>query len=226
MAVVRVVKRYPHDPGAFTQGLAYHNGFLYESTGLNGRSTIRKVDLETGEVLLEKRLPRQYFGEGIALRDGKLIQLTWRNRTGFIWNLETFELEDTFQYGGEGWGLTHDTSGRLIVSDGSNALRFLAADTKEELGALAVTYQGKPVGLLNDLQFYQGSVLANIWHQDYIARVSLETGSVTRWLDLSALEPHRIHYEAVLNGIAYDEDQDRLFVTGKWWPHLYQIVLA
>jgi glutaminyl-peptide cyclotransferase len=224
----RVVNAYPHDPEAFTQGLVYRNGFLYESTGLNTKSSLRKVQLETGKVIQRRQVHDQYFAEGLADWGGKLIQLTWRSNVAFVYDQATFNLERTFPYVGEGWGLMHDDK-RLIMSDGSASLRFLDPTTFAETGRLTVTDRGQPVENLNELEMVRGEIYANIWQTDRIARVAPASGRVTGWIDLSGLLPvadQEAHHVDVLNGIAYDAEHDRLFVTGKLWPKLFEIALV
>ena len=221
VAGYRVVHVFPHDPEAFTQGLVYLDGVLYEGTGLNGRSTIRKVRLENGEVLQIQKLESQYFGEGITVFGGTLFELTWQSGIGFLYDRASFQRTGTFSYRGEGWGLTHDGH-RLIMSDGSAYLRFLDPATQQELSRLQVTDGGHPVVYLNELEYVKGEVFANVWQTDRIARISPKTGRVTGWLDLKGLLSAR-DAQAVLNGIAYDAAGDRLFVTGKLWPKLFEI---
>jgi glutamine cyclotransferase len=223
----RIVNSYPHDSRAYTQGLIYRDGFLYESTGLNGRSTVRKVRLETGEVIQEYRLESQYFGEGLTDWSGRLIQLTWQTNVGFVYDLSTFKAVDRFSYPGEGWGLTHDGK-RLIMSDGHAAgqLRFLDPASFKELGRVTVRDEGRPVDDLNELEFVNGEVFANIYQTDRIARVDPASGRVVGWVDLSGILPASDRRGTdVLNGIAYDRAGDRLFVTGKLWPRLFEIRL-
>ena len=222
----RVVRSFPHDPEAFTQGLLFADGVLYEGTGLNGQSSIRKVRLETGEVLQIRRLDAQYFGEGIALWKGQLIQLTWQAGLGFVYDQRTFEQKRTFTYRGEGWGLTQDGT-RLIMSDGSAYLRFLDPATLRETGKLAVRDGGALVKNLNELEVVKGEIFANVWQSDRIARISPKTGAVTGWIDLRGLlTPREASRVDVMNGIAYDAAGDRLFVTGKLWPRLFEIQIA
>ncbi len=220
----RVVQRYPHDPQAFTQGLVYEAGYLFEGTGLRGESTIRKVELETGRVLEQVPLDPQYFGEGIAVFGDRLLQLTFTAGVGFIYDLNGFALEGQFSYPGEGWGLTHD-SRRLIMSDGTAELRLLDPQTYAEMGRVEVTDNGASIDRLNELEYVGGAVYANVWQTDRLARIDLETGQVTHWIDLEGLlGSDRLTIGiGVLNGIAYDEDGRRLFVTGKRWPWLFQI---
>ncbi len=225
----QVVRSFPHDHEAFTQGLIFRNGFLYESTGLNGRSGIRKVKLETGEVLQNKPLGAQYFGEGITDWNGALVQITWQSEIGFVYDIDTFEQTKTFSYKGEGWGITHDGT-RLIMSDGQpeGALRFFDPVTLKETGRIIVRDARGPVEHLNELEYVKGEIYANIWQTDRIARISPKDGRVTGWIDLSGLlsAAERGTPNAVLNGIAYDAAGDRLFVTGKLWPRVFEIKLV
>lgn len=219
----QVVRSYPHDPAAFTQGLVYLDGHLYEGTGLNGQSSIRKVRLETGEVLQIQPLEPQYFGEGIAVWRDSLFQLTWQSGVGFVYDKATFRRTRTFKYRGEGWGLTHDGK-RLIMSDGSAFLRFIDPTTLQETGRVEVRDAGVPVAQLNELEFIKGEVYANVWTTDRIVRIAPGTGRVTGWIDLRGLLSARDAVGVdVLNGIAYDAAGDRLFVTGKRWPKLFEI---
>ena len=221
---VRILKSYPHDPGAFTQGLIFANGFLYESTGLNGKSSLRQVELETGRVLKKYDLPFQYFGEGLTLWDGSLIQLTWTSGKGFVYNLESFAVEREFSYSGEGWGLTNDGKS-LVMSNGTEELIFLNPATLVRQRSLRVLDMGEPVRLLNELEYIKGEIFANVWHDDFIAMISPKTGEVTGWIDMSALrgELPPASSAEVLNGIAFDAEKDRIFVTGKLWPLLFEI---
>lgn len=220
----RVVNVYPHDPAAYTQGLLFHDGFLYESTGLHGRSTLRKVKLETGEVVQRRRIDQAHFAEGLAEWEGQLVQLTWQSKIAFVYRLSDFASQRTFSYAGEGWGLTHDGR-RFILSDGTSTLRFLDPDTFRETGRVTVTDGGQSVAHLNELEYVRGEVFANIWYSDRVARISPESGRVTGWIDLSGLlsPTFRRNPDDVLNGIAYDAKTDRLFVTGKLWPRLFEI---
>ncbi len=221
-----IVRAYPHDPAAFTQGLVYADGVLYESTGLYGRSSLRRVALETGEVLQQRDLPAEYFGEGLALFDGRLIQLTWQNNIGFVYDAASFALQQTWTYPTEGWGLTHDGT-HLIMSDGSATLRFLDPRTFQAQREVLVTDGGRPVGWLNELEYVNGEVFANVWQTDWIARIDPQTGRVLGWIDLSGLlAPEERQGADVLNGIAYDAQNGRLFVTGKLWPKLFEITLT
>jgi len=223
----RVVNRYPHDAGAFTQGLVFRDGFLYESTGLNGQSSLRKVVLETGAVIRRHDVPSQYFAEGLTDWGGTLIQLTWQARVGFVYDLETFALTDRFPVAGEGWGLTHDGT-RLIMSDGSSMLRFLDPETRAVTGTLEVRDGGTPITSLNELEWVSGEIFANVWQQDRIARIDPTTGRVVGWVDLRGLRSSAgaTSVDAVLNGIAFDASAGRLFVTGKLWPTLFEIALV
>jgi len=228
IAGYRVVKIYPHDRHAFTQGLQYVDGVLYEGTGQYGQSGIRKVKLETGEVLQHQPLDAKYFGEGITVWGNTIVQLTWQAEIGFVYDRNTFKQLRTFSYPGEGWGLTHDGT-RLIMSDGheQGALRFLDPSTFKETGRVTVRAGGTPVKHLNELEFVRGEILANIWQTPRIARISPKTGEVTGWIDLSGLlDPRDAAGTDVLNGIAYDAAGDRLFVTGKWWPKLFEIKIV
>jgi glutamine cyclotransferase len=227
IADVRVVRTYPHDPHAFTEGLFYLDGFLYESTGLTGHSSIRKVRLATGEVVQRLDQPAHDFGEGVVAWKGRLVQLTWQSGVGYVYDLASFAFQSTFRYPGEGWALTHDGH-RLIMSDGTPTIRFLDPDTLQETGRIAVTADGRPVDNLNELEWVRGEIYANIWQTNRIARIDPASGRVIGWIDLSRLaaKVHVSDSDAVLNGIAYDAAHDRLFVTGKLWPHLYEIRLV
>lgn len=220
----RVVHAYPHDAQAFTQGLVFADGQLYESTGLNGRSSLRMDDLTTGSVLQRLSVPSQYFAEGLTDWGSTLIQLTWKAHTAFVYDRFSFRLLRTFQFSGEGWGLTQDGK-HLILSDGSSTLRFLNPETFVEVRRIAVTDHGAPVKELNELEYVHGEIYANIWYSNKIARISPETGRVLGWIDLSGILPASELQDpgAVLNGIAYDARHDRLFVTGKLWPKLFEI---
>jgi glutamine cyclotransferase len=219
----RIVNTYPHDPVSFTQGLVYRDGRLYEGTGLHGSSSLRKVELETGKVLKRRDLPEKYFGEGIAFCGDRLIQLTYQSKIGFIYDLDLRQV-GSFNYPTEGWGLTCNGSG-LIMSDGTATLRWLDAKTFKTVKQMTVTDQGRPVGHLNELEFVKGEIFANIWGTDYIARISPDTGKVTGWINLSGLSRQLDSKMPIdcLNGIAYDGRSDRLFVTGKFWPKVFEI---
>lgn len=221
----KVVHVYPHDPNAFTEGLFYLNGYLYESTGLEGHSSIRQVRLETGAVVLSHDLPPEYFGEGITYWGDRLIGLTWKSQVGFVYNLHTFALERSFKYPGEGWALTRNDR-EIIMSDGTSDLRVLNPKTLREVRRIHVTANGRPVDQLNELEWVQGTVFANIWQTDRIARIDPKTGEVIAWIDLAGILPERDRiggHTDVLNGIAYDSSKDRLFVTGKLWPKIFEI---
>jgi glutamine cyclotransferase len=222
----RVVNVYPHDRQAFTQGLIWCDGFLYEGTGLHGASSLRKVRLETGRVVEQRSLDRQYFGEGITEWGGRLLQLTWNSQVGFIYDRADLKMRGTFRYPREGWGLTHDRE-RLIMSDGTATLRLLDPKTFRETGRLNVQNGGAPLADLNELEFVRGEIFANVYRTDWIARISPQTGAVTGWIDLRGLLPEadRLIPVDVLNGIAYDAGGNRLFVTGKFWPKLFEIEL-
>ncbi|WNG20070.1 glutaminyl-peptide cyclotransferase [Cystobacter fuscus] len=219
-----IVRSWPHDPSAFTQGLVFRQGRLYEGTGLQGRSSVREVELETGVVLRQTRLEPQYFGEGIALRGNRLYQLTWRSREGFIYDAATFERVGHFTYPTEGWGLTEDGES-LIMSDGTSTLRFLDPDTFAVRRTVKVLDAGQEITQLNELEYVRGEVYANVWMTNLIARIDPATGRVKGWIDLTGLLPQAERHgsEDVLNGIAYDAAGDRLFVTGKLWPKMFQI---
>ena len=222
-----VVRLYPHDPKAFTQGLIYLDSCLYESTGLNGHSSLRKLNLRTGAVLQEYDLPSQYFGEGLTNWKDTLIQLTWKAQTGFVYDRRTFRLLRTFHYTGEGWGLTQDGA-HLILSDGSSELRFLDPQTFETVKSITVTDSGIEVHDLNELEYIHGRIYANVWQTDLIAIISPASGNVLAWIDLSGLRPAgtRGDSDAVLNGIAFDAVRNRFFVTGKLWPKIFEIHLV
>jgi glutamine cyclotransferase len=218
-----VVAAFPHDSNAFTQGLAIEAGRLYEGTGQYGASTVRRVDLQSGRTEKQRALNERYFGEGIAILGGLLYQLTWQNGVVVVYDLETFEVRRTIQYDGEGWGLTHD--GReLIMSDGSPTLRFRDPQTFAVTREIEVRAAGAPLARLNELEYIDGEIWANIWYDDRIARISPNNGEVLGFIDLATLYPQSARgSEAVLNGIAYDAAAKRLFVTGKNWPQLYEI---
>lgn len=222
-----LVKSYPHDRDAFTEGLFFLDGSLYESTGMPGQSDIREVRLKDGRVLRRVRLEPRYFGEGIVNWRDRIVSLTWRHRTGFVWDRARFARLASFAYEGEGWGLTQDGR-QLIMSDGSAELRFLDPETLTETRRVTVTWNGQAVDQLNELEFVKGEVLANIWHDSRIARIDPETGAIKGWIDLTPLlrKVKARDPEAVANGIAYDAAGDRLFVTGKYWPKIFEIRLG
>lgn len=223
----RIVNTYPHDPNAFTQGLVYEDGYLYEGTGLEGSSSIRKVELETGRVLQIYHLPDRYFGEGITIFDDKIIQLTYQSRIGFVYDKKTFDLLRDFSYKTEGWGLTHDDK-HLIMSDGTPVLSFLDPNSFELVSRVLVYNKGSLLPNINELEYINGKVLANIWQTDNIAVIDPNSGMVTSMIDLKGiLKARDIHGQVdVLNGIAYDAKGKRLFVTGKFWPKLFEIELV
>jgi glutamine cyclotransferase len=224
----KVVHVYPHDRTSYTQGLEYRGGFLYEGTGLNGRSKLRKTEIETGKVLREVPLDGSYFGEGITLVDRRIIQLTWQNQTGLIYDRDSFRLLRTFTYPGEGWGLTNDGSGQVFMSDGSADVRSWDASTLQEKRRFTVREGGRPVAMLNELEYVHGEIYANVYQTNRIVRFSPKTGRVVGWIDLAGLLPPADQADGaeVLNGIAYDSLGDRLFVTGKLWPKLFEIQLV
>ena len=225
--IAQVVNEYPHDTNAYSQGLVFVDGTLYEGTGKYGRSTLRRVDLKTGQTQQQVRLGDRVFGEGITTWDDTIVQLTWKSKIGLVYDRKTLELRRKFRYSGEGWGITHDGH-NLIVSDGTSTLRFLDPKTFRVVRRLSVRSGRNQIRHLNELEFVDGEILANVWYQDYIVRISPITGDVTGYYDLSRLWPQnqRPDKEAVLNGIAYDEVGKRLFVTGKNWPRLYEIRLV
>jgi len=223
-----IVHTYPHDPQAFTEGLFYLNGFLYESTGLEHQSSIRKVKLETGEVVQKIDVPPQYFGEGIVNWKRQLVALTWKTQIGFVHDLATLKVERTFSYKGEGWALTQDGK-RLIMSDGTPELRFLDPGTLQETGRLKVTYEGEPIHNVNELEWVKGEIFANVWNTERIARIDPKSGKVVGWINLHGLLTPADYIENVtdvLNGIAFDAKGDRLFVTVTCWRKLANGVAA
>ncbi|MGO9514595.1 MAG: glutaminyl-peptide cyclotransferase [Steroidobacteraceae bacterium] len=222
-----IVHTFPHDPTAFTEGLFYLNGFLYESTGLEQHSSIRKVRLETGEVLQKFDVPAQYFGEGIVNWKSRLISLTWTSHLGFVHDLASFKVQSEFHYDGEGWALTQDGK-QLIMSDGTSELRLLNPQTLKPTGRIQVTLEGKPIRNLNELEWVKGEIYANVWRTNWIVRIDPHSGQVVGVINLAGLlAPSDIvqGQTDVLNGIAYDAKRDRLFVTGKNWPKLFEIRL-
>jgi len=224
----KVVHVYPHDTSAYTEGLFYKDGYLYESTGEQGESTVRKVQLETGKVLQQHDVPPQYFGEGIVDWKNHLVQLTWKSETGFVYDLKNFKLRHTFSYPGEGWALTRDSK-HLYMSDGSSVLRILDPDTLKATGSIMVMANGIPVTHLNELEWVKGEIYANIWLTNRIARIDPVSGKVVGWIDLTGLLDVNTLPDPgndVLNGIAYDAAHDRLLVTGKRWPKLFEIKLV
>jgi glutamine cyclotransferase len=217
-----VVHSYPHDPNAFTQGLIYRDGVLFESTGPTGASTVRKVRLETGEVLQRYALDKRYFAEGLTDWGRRLIQLTYTTNIGFVYDLSSFARQRTFTYTGQGWGLAHDKR-RLIMSDGTSSIRFLDPETLRETGRMVVKDGNRPIDNLNELEIVKDDLYANVWLTDRIAIIAPESGNVTAWIDLAGLRVTTQPGNDVLNGIAYDAASDRLFVTGKLWPRLFEI---
>ncbi|HPI20302.1 MAG TPA: glutaminyl-peptide cyclotransferase [Candidatus Kapabacteria bacterium] len=223
---VKVVRTYPHDTSAFTQGLIYHNDFLYESTGLKFFSTIKKMDLEKNKVLKSIKIPGNYFAEGIAIVGNKIYMLTWETNVCLVYDLKTFEQIGSFDYYGEGWGLTFDGNA-LIMSDGTNNLRFLNPEDFQILRALNVQENNRPIQNLNELEYINGEIWANIWMTNNIIKIDPNNGNVTAWIDLSDLLDYfdKNRKIDVLNGIAFDKKTNRLFVTGKLWPLIFEITL-
>jgi glutamine cyclotransferase len=223
----KVVETYPHDRTSYTEGLLMVNGVMYEGTGLYGQSKVRRWDLRTGRVLDETKLDARYFGEGVTVLDGVVYQLTYLANTGFTYDPRKLRRRSTFRYDSQGWGLTHDGR-RLIMSDGSSAILFLDPKSRKELGRIYVTDGVGPVGFLNELEYADGKLYANVWQTDFIAIIAPDSGRITGWIDLTGLnpEPTVLVYPLVLNGIAYDKDTGRLLVTGKCWPHVYEIELT
>lgn len=223
----RIINTYPHDRLAFTQGLVFAEGYLYEGTGLLGYSTLRKVELTTGDVLQIRELPAHFFGEGITIHKDRIVQLTWKSLTGLVYEKTSFELLDQFTYSTEGWGITHDGN-HLIMSDGTSTLHFLDPDNFREIGRIEVFDNHGPVTGLNELEYIRGEIYANRWGTNLIAKISPGTGQVTGWIEMDGLLNQEDLREpvGVLNGIAYDAENDRLFVTGKLWPKLFEIKLV
>lgn len=223
---VKVLSTRPHDPAAYTQGLLFSNGVLFESTGLNGRSTLREVDPKTGKVRRRVELPQQYFAEGLALADNRLIQLTWQNGVAFVYNPTTFQKTGELRYNGEGWGLCHDGK-RLVMTDGSDLLLFRDPKTFAPQGQVSVTLAGEPVYQLNELECVNGAVYANVWQTDDILRIDPKTGRVTAVIDASGLlTPREREAAEVLNGIAYDPAKKTFLITGKLWPKMFEVELV
>lgn len=222
----QVIATYPHDSAAFTQGLFFSDGRLFESTGQHGESAIREVELTTGKIRREARLPAQYFGEGSTGWGKTIVSLTWKHGKGFRWDRDSFRKLGEFTYPGEGWGLTQDGTS-LILSDGSSELRFLDPKTFAERRRIRVTWRGRPVTQLNELEYVRGEILANIWHNDLIARIDPVSGVIKGAIDLNAVAAMVATEdgEAVLNGIAYDAKAGKLYITGKRWPNLFEIAL-
>ena len=225
----KVIATFPHDTTSFTQGLVFAgDGQIYESTGLQGESTLRRVDIATGQTLQRIDVPSQYFAEGLALVGDELLQLTWQHKLGFVYDRKTFKQKRTFSYKTEGWGIAFDGESRLVMSDGSDTLQFFDPKTLAVTKTLRVVDAGRPVSNLNELEWIEGEIWANIWMTDRIARISPNTGDVNAWIDLSSLYPasQRMPPADVLNGIAYDRATRRIYITGKKWPRLYQIVVS
>jgi glutaminyl-peptide cyclotransferase len=219
-----IVRQFPHDANAFTQGFAYRDGYFYEGTGLKGHSSLRQVRIATGEVIRKVDLPLEYFGEGIALLGNEAVELTWQSHIGFAYDLGDFHRLRSFSYPGEGWGITEDGH-NFFLSDGTAEIRILDGGTFAEKRRLRVHDGSKAIDQLNELEFVEGEIYANIWHQDRIARISPQTGEVVGWIDMKGLlsSIYQLQPEAVLNGIAYDREYKRLFVTGKLWPKIFEI---
>jgi len=225
----KIVATFPHDPSSFTQGLVFADGQMYESTGLQGESTLRRVDITTGQTLQRIDVPAEYFAEGLALVGDELLQLTWQHRLGFVYDRKTFKQKRTFAYKSEGWGIAYDGASQLVMSDGTDTLTFLDPKTLAPGKKLRVLDAGTPIGNLNELEWIEGEIWANVWMTDRIARISPKTGEVTAWVDLTALWPvaqRPLPGDQVLNGIAYDKATRRIFITGKKWPKLYQITVG
>jgi glutamine cyclotransferase len=220
-----IVHAYPHDPNAFTEGLEYRNGYLYESTGLNGKSSVRQVKIETGEVVQNRNISREYFGEGITFWKDDLFELTWSSEIAFVYDAKTFASKTAFTYKGEGWALTHNADG-LIMSDGTADLRFLDPVTFKERRRVTVTDGGVPIKYVNELEWVKGEIFANIYTTDYIARINPSDGHVTGWIDVRGMLPRQNDGNTVPNGIAYDAGHDRLFVTGKNWAKVFEIKIS
>jgi glutamine cyclotransferase len=225
----KIIATFPHDTTSFTQGLVFaSDGQLYESTGLEGESTLRRVDIATGRTVQKVDVPRPYFAEGLAMVGDELLQLTWRHKLGFVYDRTTFKQKRTFSYNTEGWGIAYDGTSRLVMSDGSDALTFLDPKTFAVTKTLRVQDAGRPVGNLNELEWIEGEIWANVWMTDRIARISPNTGDVNASIDLSSLFPRtqRTPPADELNGIAYDKATRRIYITGKKWPRLYQITVS
>lgn len=220
----QVVALYPHDSRAFTQGLIFHEGFLYESTGLYGESSLRKIDLRTGKVLLENKIDEIHFAEGLTLFNNLLIQLTWKSHLGFLYEVDTFEYIGSFDFPYEGWGITHDNQ-NLIISDGSDTLHFLDPKNFLVTKEIQVHLNGLMINQLNELEFINGKIYSNVWHTNLILIINPDDGEVIGWINLTGLEKQSDLSKNVLNGIAFDQTNNHLFITGKNWPHLYEILL-
>ena len=230
MQTFKVIATFPHDTTSFTQGLVFaSDGQMYESTGLQGESTLRRVDIATGQTLQRIDVPAQYFAEGLALVGDELLQLTWQHKLGFVYDRHTFKQKRTFAYKTEGWGIAYDAAGGLVMSDGSDTLTFLDPKTFAPQKTLRVMDAGRPIANLNELEWIEGEIWSNVWLTDRIARISPRTGEVNAWIDLSTLWPvaqRPMPSDQVLNGIAYDKATRRIYITGKKWPRLYQISVS
>ncbi len=222
---LKLVATYQHDSQAFCQGLAIRDGQLYEGTGQYGNSTLRQVELDSGKILQSVSLPKEYFGEGITIIDNTIYQLTWQENTGFIYDRQTLQQTGTFRFSDEGWGLTTDGK-ELFLSDGTATIRVIDPKTFKVARKIHVRVGNRKVDKINELEFVNGEILANIWYSDHIARISPKSGEILGWLDASHLYPaNQRPREHVLNGIAYDAQSKRLFVTGKNWPNLFEVAL-
>jgi len=219
-----ILNTYPHDTSAYTEGLVFSNGSLFESTGEYGKSSLRLIDLQSGDVLREYKLPNEFYGEGLAAVKGALIQLTWLDKVGFVYDQDTFGLLRNFSYTTQGWGLTYDGS-NLIMSDGTSKLTFLNPETFGVVGQVSVKDGNNSITNINELEYINGEVYANIWMTQQIAIINPHTGQVKGWIDLSGIYQSN-DVNAVLNGIAYDGQTGGLFVTGKNWPNLYEIKIT
>lgn len=224
-----VKNTYPHDPQAFTQGLFFRDGQLYETTGITGRSSLRRVELKSGKVVQKAELPKEVFGEGSTAVGENILGLTWQSKTGYVFDAKTFAMKAKFPYEGEGWGLASDAK-HVYMSDGSASIRVLDPGTLKEVRRVQVTAEGKPIDSLNELEIVDGELYANVWGTDVIARIDPASGKVTGWIDLTNLLPRDKRgtnsVDAVLNGIAYDGKHRKLYVTGKFWPKLFEIELV
>jgi len=226
-----IVNEYPHDKKAFTQGLVYRDGFLYESTGQRGESTLRKVELKTGKVLKKHKVDDEYFAEGMTILNDKVYQLTWQSSIGFIYNLEDFKMENEFRYAGQGWGLTDDDK-NLFLSDGTHVIRVINPETmKVDRTIVVMNEDGNPLMQINELEYVKDEIWANVWHSEnigkpnHVARISPKDGKLLGWINLDGISPEDMKRDSenVLNGIAYDEEGDRIFITGKNWKKLFEI---
>jgi glutamine cyclotransferase len=220
-----IINTYPHDVSAFTEGLVYESGYLYESTGKHNETTLRKVDLQTGEILKLYKLDGSYFGEGITLYNNKIFQLTWKSNVGFIYDKDSFKLINKFYYNTEGWGITHNDE-HLIMSDGTDEISFLNPQNFKKVYSIKVHDEFKHITGLNELEFIKGEIYANVWRSNKIARICPHSGEITGWIQLKGLlSPKEYKNAGTLNGITYDKQGNRIFVTGKMWPKLFEIKL-